>query len=144
MTPRSLILMKAFWFYGRFSGAMSFSKFATPVSTVTIDVLKISIVWLPRGKVSALALKSEDTCRMNKEKHSLHNFAVLQSGGSYSKTFLPTSIMSFHTKEANFQNKIASENGSRIKMPFKSKSLILVAFCWKKNFLRINTLTNLI
>ena len=36
----------------------------------------------PRGKLSALALKSEDS--MNKEKHSLYNFAVLQSGGSYS------------------------------------------------------------
>ena len=28
MTPRTLILMKAFWFYGRFSDAMSFSRFS--------------------------------------------------------------------------------------------------------------------
>ena len=28
MTPRSLIFMKAFWFYGRFSEAMSFSRIA--------------------------------------------------------------------------------------------------------------------
>ena len=40
--------------------------------------------------------------------HSLRNFTVLQSGGSYSK-FLPTSFVTFDTKEANFENDIASE-----------------------------------
>ena len=59
------------------------------------------------GKVSALALKNKDS--MNKEKHSLCNFAVLQSGGSYSKKFLPTSIVTFDTKEASFEKDIASE-----------------------------------
>ena len=38
------------WFYGHFSEAMSFLKFATSVSEVTIDVPQISIVWLPRVK----------------------------------------------------------------------------------------------
>ena len=47
MTPRSLILMKAFGFYARFSEAMAFSNLATSVSKVTIDVPKFSIVWLP-------------------------------------------------------------------------------------------------
>ena len=61
----------------------------------------------PPGKVSALALKNEDS--MNKEKHSLRNFAVLQSRGSYSKKFLLTSIVTFDRKEANFENDIASE-----------------------------------
>ena len=61
----------------------------------------------PLVKVSALALKNEDS--MNKEKHSLHNFPVLQSSGSYSKKFLPTSIMTFDRKEANFENEIAWE-----------------------------------
>ena len=99
--------MKAFWFYGRFSEAMSFSNFATSVSKVTIDVPQISIVWLPRVKCLLFALKNEDS--MNKEKHSLRNFAVLQSRGSYSKKFLPTSIVTFDRKEANFENDIASE-----------------------------------
>ena len=46
---------------------------------------------------------------MNKEKHSLRNFAALQSGGATQKKFLPTSIMTFDTEEANFENYIASE-----------------------------------
>ena len=45
---------------------------------------------------------------MNKEKHSLRNFAALQFRGSYSKKFLPTSIVTFDRKEANFENDIAS------------------------------------
>ena len=61
----------------------------------------------PPGKVPALALKNEDS--MNKEKHSSCNFAVLQLRGSYSKKFLPTSIVTFDTKEANFENDIASD-----------------------------------
>ena len=61
----------------------------------------------PPGKISALALKNKAS--MNKEKHSLCNFAVLQSRGSYSKKFLPTSIVTFDRKEANFENDNASE-----------------------------------
>ena len=57
--------------------------------------------------MSALTLENEDST--NQEKHSLHNFAVLQSQGSYSKKFLPISIVTFDTKEANFENYIASE-----------------------------------
>ena len=86
---------------------MSFSKFATSVSKVTIDVPQIAIVWLPRVKCLLLLWKNEDS--MNKEKHSLRNFAVLQSRGSYSKKFLPTSIVTFDRKEAHFENDIASE-----------------------------------
>ena len=56
MTPRSLILIKAFGFYGRFSEAMSFSKFATSVSKVTIDVPENFHCLAPPGKVFALAL----------------------------------------------------------------------------------------
>ena len=61
----------------------------------------------PRVKCLLFALKNEDS--MNKEKHSLRNFAVLQSRGSYSKKFLPTSIVTFDRKEASFENDIASE-----------------------------------
>ena len=70
----------------------------------------------PPGKVSALALKYEDS--MNKEKQLLHNFAVLQSRGSYSKKFLPTSIVTFDRKEANIKNDIASENWLQNQNPF--------------------------
>ena len=59
-------VMKAFWFYGRFSEAMSFSKFATSVSKVTIDVPQISIVWHPRVKCLLLLWNNEDS--LNKEK----------------------------------------------------------------------------
>ena len=38
---------------------------------------------------------------------------------------------------------LAQKNCSRIKTP-SSKSWIFVSFCWKKNFLRTNALTNLI
>ena len=99
MTPILLILMKAFWFYGRFSEAMSFSKYATPVSKVTIDVPKISIVLLPQ--VSALALKSEDS--MSKEKHSLR---TLQCYNPWEATLYLNH--DFWYKKANFENDIAS------------------------------------
>ena len=78
---------------------MSFSTFATSVSKVIFHCLALP------GKVSALALKNDDN--MNKEKHSLRNFAALQSRRSYSKKFLPTSIVTFDRKEANFENDIA-------------------------------------
>ena len=96
--------MKAFWFYGRFSEAMSFSKFATSVSKVTTDVPKLSIVWLPRVKCQLLLWENEDS--MNKGKHSLRNFAVLQSGEATQK--IPP-YLNRDTKEANFENDIASE-----------------------------------
>ena len=80
----------------------------------------------------------------NKEKHSLRNFAALQSGGSYSKKFLPTSKETFDTKGANFEKiTLPQQNGSRITTP-SSKSFILVSFCREKNVLFINALTNLI
>ena len=72
-----------------------------------MSYLKFSIVWRPRVKCLLLLWENEDS--MNKEKHSLRNFTVLQSGGSYSKKFLPTSIVTFDTKEATFENDIASE-----------------------------------
>ena len=56
------------------------------------------------------AMKHEDS--MNKEKHSLRNFAAAQSQGSCSKKFLPTSIVTFNRKEANFENDIASDTSS--------------------------------
>ena len=64
------------------------------------SLLTTKFDWLPQVNwtLSALALENEDS--MNKEKHSLRNFAVR---GSYSK-FFPTSIVTFDTKEENFEN----------------------------------------
>ena len=50
MTPRSLILMKAFWFYGSFSEETSFSRFALLSQKSQFTYRKLSIVWLPRVK----------------------------------------------------------------------------------------------
>ena len=47
---------------------------------------------------------------MNKEKHSLRNFAVLESGGATQRnSSIPTSDVTFDTKGAHFENGIASE-----------------------------------
>ena len=54
----------------------------------------------------------------NKEKHSLCNFAALESGGATQKKFLPTSNVTFDTKGANFENyTLPQKHGSRIKTP---------------------------
>ena len=57
--------------------------------------------------MSALALKNEDS--MNKEKHSLRNSPVLQSGEGTLEIPIYTSIVTFDTKEANSENDVASE-----------------------------------
>ena len=59
MTPRSLISMKAFWFYGRFSEAMSFSRFALLSPKMLFTYQKLSIVWLPRVKCLLLLCKAK-------------------------------------------------------------------------------------
>ena len=69
---------------------MSFKKFATSVSKGHIDVRKIVHCLAPPGKMSAIDLKNDDS--MNKEKHSLRNSAVLQSGeGTQRNSYLPQS-----------------------------------------------------
>ena len=78
------------------------------------------------GKASALALESEDS--MNKEKHSLRNFAVLHSGGATQRnSSVPQSWLLIQKKQI-FLITLPLKNGSRIKTP-SSKSLILVSFC---------------
>ena len=104
--------------------------------------------WLPKifhclaspGKVSALALKNEDS--MNKEKHSLCNSAVLQYGEGIQRNSSLPQLWLLIQKKQNLKWHCFRKNGSRIKTP-SSKSLILVSFCWKKDFLRIYALTNL-
>ena len=65
-----LILWPSFWSNVLF-------KMCPSVSKVTIDVSKILHCLASPGNWSALALKDKDS--MNKEKHSLRTFAVLQS-----------------------------------------------------------------
>ena len=87
---------------------MSLSRFALLSQKSQFTYRKFSIVWLPLVKcLLLLCIKSEAS--MNKEKHSLRNFAALQSGGATRKKFLPTSNVTFDTKGANFENDIASE-----------------------------------
>ena len=134
MTPRSLILMKVFWLYGRFSEAMSFSRFALLSQKSQFTYRKCSIVWHPRVKCLLLICKAKPA--WIKIKHSLRNFAALESG-ELLKEILPYLRRDFWYKRCNFENDIASENGSRIKTP-SSKLTILVSSCWKKNFIHNN------
>ena len=59
MTPRSLIVIKAFWFYGHFSEAMSFSRFALLSQKSQFTYRKFSIVWLPRVTCLLLFCKAK-------------------------------------------------------------------------------------
>ena len=52
-------IMKAFWFYGRFSEAMSFSRFALLSQKSQFTYRKFSIVWLPRVKCLLLPCKAK-------------------------------------------------------------------------------------
>ena len=161
MTPRSFILMKAFWFYGSFSEAMSFSKFATSVSKVTIDYRKFSIVWLPQVKCLLLLWKTKTAWI----KRSIH-YVTLQcyNPGKALEEIPPYLDGDFWYKrrKKKIENDMASifsfssslefvlmiivlivfiysiknkRNGSRIKTP-SSKSLILVSFLLEKEFSR--------
>ena len=80
---------------------------------------------------------------MNKEKHSLRISAVLQSGeGTQRNSSLPQSRLLIQ-KQQILKMTLLQKNGSRIRTP-PAKSLILVSFCWKNNFLQIYALTILI
>ena len=59
MIPRSLILMKWFWFCDRFSEAMSFSRFALLSQESQFTYQKCSIVWLPRVNCQFLLCKAK-------------------------------------------------------------------------------------
>ena len=65
--------MKAFWFYGHFSEAMSFSRFALLSQKSQFTYRKISIVWLPRVKCLLLLCKAEPAWI----KRSIH-YIILQ------------------------------------------------------------------
>ena len=70
---------------------------------------------------------------MNKETHSLHNFAALQSGGSYSNIFSLLRTWLSIQKEQIWKWHCLRKMALESKKP-SSKSLILVSFCWKRMF----------
>ena len=141
LTPRSLISMKAFWIYGHFSETMSFSKFATSVSKVTIDVPTFSIVWLPRVKCLLLLWKTK-TAGIKRRIH----YVTLQyfNPGKTLKEIPPYLKRDFSYKRGKFRKWHCFR-----KMALESKRLNQNHWSWcdfagKKNCLRIYALTKLI
>ena len=94
-------LMTAFWFYGRFSEAMSFSRFALLSRTSQFTYRKFSIVWLPRVKCLLLLCKAKSAWI----KRSIH-YVTLQhyNPGSYMllKEILPYLKRDFWYKRSKF------------------------------------------
>ena len=89
------------WFYGRFSEAMSYSRFALLSQKSQFTNRKFFHCLASPGLLSEAS--------MNKEKHSLQKFAALQSGGATQRnSSLPQTWLD--TKGANFENDIASIN----------------------------------
>ena len=81
--------------------------------------------WLPKcfhylaspGKdLFALALKIENSMNKEMAKHSLLNFAVLQSGGAILKEISPYPNRDFWYKRSKFWNYIASEITRKIRL----------------------------
>ena len=123
------------------SDAMSFSRFALLSQKSQFMYWRLSIVWLPRVKCMLLLCKAKPAWI----KRSIH-CVILQhyNPGELLKrnSSLPQTWLLIQ-KEQILKMTLPQINCSRIKMP-SSKSLILVSFCWKKNVLFINALTNLI
>ena len=66
---KSFILMKAFWFCGHFSEAMSFSRFALLSQKSQFTYRKFSIVWLPRVKCQLLLCKAKPAWTIKRSIH---------------------------------------------------------------------------
>ena len=94
----------------------------------------------PPGKVPALALKNKDS--MNKEKHHYVTLQRYNPGEATERNSSRPQSWLLIEKKHILKMTLPQQNGSRIKTP--SSKLILVSVRWKKNFLRINALTNLI
>ena len=69
MPSRSLILMKAFWFCGRFSEAMSFSRFALLFQKSQFMYQIFSIVWLPRVNCQLLLCRAKPAWIVKRSIH---------------------------------------------------------------------------
>ena len=108
ITPRSLILILGPFFWGNV-----IFKICHLGLKSRNDVPNNFHCLASPGKVSALALKNEFS--MNKEKHSLRNSAVLQSGeGTQRNSSLPQSWLLIQKKQI-LKMTLLQINGSRIK-----------------------------
>ena len=107
--------------------------FKTSVSKVTIDMPKIFHCWLPRVKCLLLLWKTNFKAAWIKRSTHYVTLQCYNLGKAVKE--IPPYI------NRDFWYEMLQKNGSRIKTP-SSKSLILVSFCRKKNFLRIHALTN--
>ena len=127
-----LILMKAFWFCGRFSEAMSFSRFALLSQKSQFTHRNFSIVWLPRVNCQLLLCKAKPAWII---KRSIH-YVTLQhyNPGELLKEIPPYLKRAFWYKRSKLWklHRLKKFAQNRIKTP-SSKSLILVSFCRKKN-----------
>ena len=105
------------------------------------DVPQISIVCLPRVKCLLLLWKTKTAWI----KRSIYYVTLLRYNpgeATQRNSSRPQSWLLIEKKQI-LKMTLPQQNGSRIKTP-SLKLLILVSFCWKKNFLRINALTDLI
>ena len=115
MTPRSVDFEEGVLILEHFSEAMSFSKFASFVSKVTIEVMRNFFECLPRivtlqNYVMNASLYS--CClRFTKQEQTLY------PGESQTYEHFRYVNCDFETEVANFENDIASENGHRIQTP---------------------------
>ena len=112
-----LVLWPFFW------GNVIF-KICPSISKVTIYLPKMFHCVASPGKLSAFALQSKASMN-NKEKHSLRNFAALQSGGTTQRNSSLPQTWLLIQKEQILKITLFQKNGSRIKTP-SSKSLIVV------------------
>ena len=124
MTTRSLIVMKALWFDGRFSEAISFSRFALLSQKSQFTYRIFSIVWLPRVNCQLLLCKAKPAWIIKRNIHyvTLQHYnpgGITQRNSSLPQTWL------LIQKEHILKITLPQENGSSFKTP-SSKSLILV------------------
>ena len=136
MTPRTLILMKAFWFYGRFSDAMSFSRFALLSQKSQFRYRRFSIVWLAWVKCLLLLCKVKPAWI----KRSNH-YVILQhyNPGELLKEIPPYLERDFWYKRSKFWKwhclrKIALESKRLHQNPYS------LSFCWKRMFYSMHSL----
>ena len=135
MTPRLVILKKAFWFLSHFSEAMSFSKFAS-FCIKSHDWGNEEFLWVPSPDCNTAELRNE--CFSLFMPSSFYNArANTLPGGAKQWKFSVHQLWLLRQKWQIWKITLPQKNGHRIQTPW-SKLMILVSSCWKKNFIRNN------
>ena len=132
MTPRSVILMKAFWFSSHSSEAMSFSKFASFVSKVTNE----EFLWVPPPDCNTAELHNECFSLFMLSSFYKARANTLPGGGKQCK-FLVRQLWLLRQKWQIWKMTLPQKNCHRIQTP-SSKLMILVSSFWKKNIIHNN------